>query len=1189
MYSEKKMSKEDTWRTEDLLKHMRGHRYDDASGNKRDHLDMDDNRKARRGESGDRRHRDQQKTSHKERDGTEGKSKHKDLDKGRHRNDTQGRTTHRDTEKDRDRDRTREKTRYRDLDREQDRTHGRARHGDLEQEQEGTRERRRHKDLERDGDRDDGTREKIRHRDLERDRDRDDGTREKMRHRDLDRDRDRDDGTREKIRHRDLERDRDRDDGTREKIRHRDLERDRDRDDGTREKIRHRDLERERDQHPRKDTRREKAEERDKREPERRQEWEGIEKRDYDKGHERAEKEHRKTERRRAERGREYGEGRERERDREKDQERWKEKDGYKDQGWSHSIRHVKENDQSKDKVQGKFLEPPNEHRRHKDGQHSRQKEDKEYKEQRHKEKEERERRRREREQREAGESRRRDKLSGDREEMRREDVRRDMERRKDDRHREGRRREDRDPGKALAKLTAGSQRHSAQGGPEKPGFGRRHLAEPEAKIGDPEVSSVSSEKQVEEEGAEEYEEDFEDYEEDFEEADDSDEVGGSDEGGGGRGEQMSAQQRKEVEVIQRAMEAENRRLGSVQSTLQMGECEEAGRDGTPDGAVSHSRTTQQGKFIDFVAAKHREMSKKIGSKQKKRSAELLRLVDLDFSVTLSLLDLPPLTEYDMYIKSFGSTDTKQAYAQCREDDVDRDVQTEEVETSDRWTQHPADRGLVCGGPGLTGEASDKHTGGESLASPRLAAFLLSASQVMTVLLEEDRLERFSLCKPNLQRDALPFSDGRLQLGSGMPFLHGREVSLMVFSQTQRQTVLSVHRPSARPSAVHLDSKTILCIWNIWEPSCPQKILVYESEVSCCCFGPGKASLVFAGTAVGSLVLWDLREQSSLHCSIRIGEQDWTLRYPTFSTDAVLAASGHLSPVMAVEPIPPSTPEAHRDSFPQLPWQEESSGMSFQLGSLDEKGVLNLWVVVELPQGDEAGSHSNLGLRPGGRVKLLHSSAVAVLQRSSPVEALALDSIQSLLLKFHPSDSKHFYVGTDMNLVYHGTRHGLRSPPTFYRSQKGGRSPVPVTSLDFSPFDESIFLVACGDGSMRLHSVSSESPIMEWSCGVGGSTLSARWSLTRPAMFCTLDPATSIICMWDLLQKESEPVAMEKVHPDRITSMAVFGDPSKQNSFSGILLATHSGQLEIHYLSRSWTAPGHCELERLQNLAGDIY
>lgn len=56
---------------------------------------------------------------------------------------------------------------------------------------------------------------------------------------------------------------------------------------------------------------------------------------------------------------------------------------------------------------------------------------------------------------------------------------------------------------------------------------------------------------------------------------------------------------------------------------------------------------------------------------------------------------------------------------------------------------------------------------------------------------------------------------------------------------------------------------------------------------------------------------------------------------------------------------------------------------------------------------------------------------------------------------------------------------------------------------------------------------------MEWSCGAGGSMLAARWSLTRPAVFCTLDPAASIICMWDLVWKESEPVAMEKVHPDR--------------------------------------------------------
>lgn len=51
-----------------------------------------------------------------------------------------------------------------------------------------------------------------------------------------------------------------------------------------------------------------------------------------------------------------------------------------------------------------------------------------------------------------------------------------------------------------------------------------------------------------------------------------------------------------------------------------------------------------------------------------------------------------------------------------------------------------------------------------------------------------------------------------------------------------------------------------------------------------CCFSPGKASLVFAGTSVGSVVLWDLREYASDHYRVTIGEEEWTVRQPTFST-----------------------------------------------------------------------------------------------------------------------------------------------------------------------------------------------------------------------------------------------------------------------------------------------------------------
>lgn len=63
-----------------------------------------------------------------------------------------------------------------------------------------------------------------------------------------------------------------------------------------------------------------------------------------------------------------------------------------------------------------------------------------------------------------------------------------------------------------------------------------------------------------------------------------------------------------------------------------------------------------------------------------------------------------------------------------------------------------------------------------------------------------------------------------------------------------------------------------------------------------------------------------------------------------------------------------------------------------------------------------------------------------------------------------------FYLGFEMflemhflslskGLVRHGTRHSLKVLPKFYRSQFDSCRPVEVTTLDFSPFGEPLFLV----------------------------------------------------------------------------------------------------------------------------------
>ncbi|KAA0723498.1 WD repeat-containing protein 60 [Triplophysa tibetana] len=702
-----------------------------------------------------------------------------------------------------------------------------------------------------------------------------------------------------------------------------------------------------------------------------------------------------------------------------------------------------------------------------------------------------------------------------------------------------------------------------------------------ERTIRDKEVENYKTEedKQSSKDYHNDYEEDFEDYEEDFEDVDDEEEEKRIIHDDTVKEDtELSPRRREDIEAIQRAMDEENERIYSARSKPTITESSVTERESL------FNRVPKHGKMIDFVSAKQREVSLKVAKKQKKRSEELLRLIDLDFSITFSLLDLPPVNEYDMYIKNFGTANTKQAYVQCNEDNTDRDIQTEEVDMTDKWTQHPPESKAACGGSEVSQE-TDESTARMTFDSQRLTTFLRSATQVMAVLIEENNAESNSLRRLRSQTDAFSFSDGCLQLNTRLPFLHGRQVSLLQFSQVQRQTLLSVHPPASKTSAVRMDNETIICVWNMWEPSRPQKILLNESEVKCCCFSPGKATLVFAGTAVGSVGVWDLREHSGTHYNLVVGTEEWTLRYPTFSTDCVLSGMGHLSPVVSVEPVL-ATAETSLKSLITADI-EESLGMSFQLASLDESGLLTLWVVVELPKGNDSGSQTDLGLRPGGKVKLLHSSSIQTTERLSQ-DIMTCGPPASLQLKFLPCDSSHYFIGTNMGLVRHGTRHRMKVFPKYYRSQFDSCRPVEVTTLDFSPSGEPLFLVGCSDGTLRLHSVLKDDPLMEWTCSGGSPILSVQWSQTRPAVFFVLD-AASDLHIWDLTENDYVPVITKNIHNDRVSVMAVFGEPAKQNTFSGVALAKQSGTVEIQYFTRSLTVPNDSDKEKLNSVWQDLF
>ncbi|XP_051468352.1 cytoplasmic dynein 2 intermediate chain 1 isoform X2 [Apus apus] len=677
---------------------------------------------------------------------------------------------------------------------------------------------------------------------------------------------------------------------------------------------------------------------------------------------------------------------------------------------------------------------------------------------------------------------------------------------------------------------------------------------------------------------SENYEDDFEDYEDDFDDDDDEDRSGEE------RDAEENLRETKfsrtsEIEEIQRAISAENDRI----FTSLPNETENEKKEPIMERKCPAVRNSYCGIFMDFKMANQRQSSRNIASKLKKRSSELLPLIDLDFSVSFSLLDLPPVNEYDMYIRNFGKMNTKQAYVQCNEDNLERDIQTEEVEMLEKWTQHPGESALVSGGPISSQDVSVNGALTPQIDSQRLTDFLRSACQVIAVLLEEDQVATQPRWKLRSGQTSLSISDSCFQLNTNQPFLHDRKISCLYVSQVQRQTLLSVHGLPKKASVGLLNRKSIICVWNIWQPSSPQKVLICDSEVICCCFSPSKATLVFAGTIDGSLLVWDLREESRMHPHMMISETGWTFRVPTFSTDGILNSVSHTSPILAVEPVSASLYTDPNYGLSSLSNQEEISGHPFQIASMDENGILNMWVVVELQKVDLAGSQADLGLIPGGKVKLVHSSTMELNNSFFPKD-VRQRMPQTLTIKFLSSNPNHFIVGTNIGLVGHGTRHDLKVFPKLFRPQESGLRSISINAIDFFPFGKPLFLVGCSDGSIRLHQMTSEYPLMQWNDSTNGQPVIAlQWALTRPSVFFVLD-ASSNIYIWDLLENDLLPVAKQAIPSETVVTMALLGEPEKPNGLLGIALAKGSGQIDIQYVKKKWALHQPEECKKLHSI-----
>ncbi len=119
---------------------------------------------------------------------------------------------------------------------------------------------------------------------------------------------------------------------------------------------------------------------------------------------------------------------------------------------------------------------------------------------------------------------------------------------------------------------------------------------------------------------------------------------------------------------------------------------------------------------------------------------ELQSLIELDM-VSYDMFNLLPLSEYEVYVKKFGSDDARQVAIQTGEDNMEADTQTDTVPSSSVWVQWPPEdlrgygreeEGGGGGGDG-DGESEGGVAGGVAAAGQgavKLVSFLKRAGQV---------------------------------------------------------------------------------------------------------------------------------------------------------------------------------------------------------------------------------------------------------------------------------------------------------------------------------------------------------------------------------------------------------------------------------------------------------------------------
>lgn len=593
-------------------------------------------------------------------------------------------------------------------------------------------------------------------------------------------------------------------------------------------------------------------------------------------------------------------------------------------------------------------------------------------------------------------------------------------------------------------------------------------------------------------------------------------------------------------------------------------------------------------------------------------------------------INIIPISKYDVYARSLRVQNPALKQVGVPNDESSREMGTgtDVIETSDKGIQfsYGDDTALLnimnvikdrkqfkgkSNTQSILEEANVSNSSSSTNSSEnsnshliKLYTFLEQSSQLVEAILEEERVSLLDKShaskddKTSIKSVFATDSDwqqlGRAAGNGANEMIRSRKVSSIKFSLLQPYMLMSTHpSPTGNedPDDLRLN-KGLYCIWNMIASASPSFLLESSGEPTCCCFSDTQANIVVAGTAVGSIHLWDLQESSSMHKDRDAIDLciDKGIRKPSYSVNLLLNANKdidsdqHTSAIIQIESIGGNAAAGITTA----------SAVTSQFASLDRNGTIILWITSIVSPSSAAGN-SDHGLSPTSTVSLVQTRVLHIIHEQSPSFTNYIDIVKAAtVFATIPHDVSTLLAASSGGCIKKLARFGEPSAPTYYNRstedmviESANASSVSTeivysstvtciavrkqhSSSSMSP----LLLAGRDDGSVDLFQIDKSSPLQSWALANYDNNnketpaiVVVRWCPTRSEAFFAID-AIGRCYFFDILLNASAPMYKDSIPKSNLTSCTIDISNCKPGSKTvyASYVDTASKQASIKYI-----------------------